>query len=54
MHGADVAEAARDHDRLVKAKARPADVLLIDTKIAAEIGRPNSLLNAAPPIGPSA
>jgi hypothetical protein len=54
--GADVAEAAGDHDRLVvAAHARPCHrALRFETcGNSRRFGRPNSLLNAAPPIGPS-
>ena len=52
--GADVADAAGDHDRLVVAAhlaARPPARRCGSSRRGS--GRPNSLLNAAPPIGPS-
>ena len=49
----DRAQAAGDHDRLVVAAPLPADRLLVDAEVAGRLGRPNSLLKAAPPSGPS-
>ena len=56
--GADVAEAARDHDRLVVAahlgaRRRRAPPARRCGSSRSALGRPNSLLKAAPPSGPS-
>ena len=47
----DAAQAAGQHDRLVVAAHRAARARLEAAEIAARLGRPNSLLNEAAPIG---
>ena len=52
VHRRDIADAARNHDGLVIAADFSGNTLLERAEIPARLGRPNSLLNAAPPIGP--
>jgi len=47
-------DTARDHDRFVVAADDSVRFHLEGAEVACEIGRPNSLLNEAAPIGPRA